>query len=208
VLLRVALQGLDAVQLLFQCIRHVHLCYLHLLNFFIESADVLRELTLDQIQILCETLAHLHQLLPHVLAQGIQVVSLRIQCVCDPVDLVNRSLLLVKQTVHFVHALIKAGLDSRHILLGLSELVVDFFENLGTLLFDAMNVLQRVEPVIQEVRPLIELVELSSLMIHLLYHRGQEVVHHLPHLSFQCEQVKFWCQQGIYMKDYEFEWAS
>ena len=197
-LLRVALQGLDAVQLLFQCIRHVHLCYLHLLNFFIESADVLRELSLDQIQILSETLAHLHQLLPHVLAQSIQVVSLRIQCVCDPVDLVYRSLLLAEQAMHLVHALIKAGLDSCHIFLGLSELVVDFFENLGTLLFDAMNVLQCVEPVLQEVRSLIKLVEAASLMIHLLDHRGEEVVHHLPRLGFQCEQVKFWCQQGVY----------
>ena len=67
-LLRVALQGLNTVQLLFQSISHVHLSYLHLLNFFVESADVLRELALDQIQILCETLAHLHQLLSHVLA--------------------------------------------------------------------------------------------------------------------------------------------
>ena len=135
----------------------------------------------------------MHQLLPHVLAQGVQVVSVGIQCGCDPVDLINRSLLLAEQAMHLVDALVESGLDSRQVLLGLSELVVDFFKNLGTLFPDAMNVLQSVEPVLQEVRSLIELVELASLVIHLLYHRGQEVVHHFPRLGFQCEQVEFWC---------------
>ena len=95
--------------------------------------------------------------------------------------------------MHLVHALVEPGLDSCQVLLGLSELVVDFFENFGTLLPDAMYVLQCVEPVLQEIRSLIELVELASFVIHLLYHRGEEVVHHLPRLGFQCEQVEFWC---------------
>ena len=135
----------------------------------------------------------MHQLLPHVLAQGVQVVSFSIQCGCDPVDLINRSLLIAEQAMHLVHALVEPGLDSCQVLLGLSELVVDFFENFGTLLPDAMYVLQCVEPVLQEIRSLIELVELASFVIHLLYHRGEEVVHHLPRLGFQCEQVEFWC---------------